>query len=124
MAAEAAKAGQVLSALTAIAKKQQATCNFNHGVQLPPPVLPEFAKLSLISTQTETLHAECVHASSGQGSFLQGAKVSDYGETVFIGTQMVTFRAVKIISLRSSIYFWYLYVPGSGLGPPGVVRRN
>ena len=55
---------------------------------------------------------------------MQGAGLSDYGETALIGSWMVTFRADKTVSPNSSIYFWYLYVPGSGIAPAGESGRN
>lgn len=55
---------------------------------------------------------------------LQGASVSHYGEAALIGSWIVTFRADKTVSLDSSIYFWYLYVPGSGIAPVGEAGRN
>ena len=55
---------------------------------------------------------------------MQGAGLSDYGETELIGSWMVTFRADKTVSPNSSIYFWYLYVPGSGIAPAGESGRN
>ena len=60
----------------------------------------------------------------GRDLLVQGARVSDYGETTLIGTWMATFRAVKTVSPNSSINFWYLYVPGSRIGPAGEARRN
>lgn len=59
-----------------------------------------------------------------QGGVLSVQGVSDYDETTIIGSWMVTFRADKTVSPNSSIYFWYLYVPGNGIATAGESERN
>lgn len=49
-------------------------------------VLPELAKLSLISTEMKPSLLNVYRFLKGRALFVQGARVSDYGETVFTGT--------------------------------------
>lgn len=93
-------------------------------MQQSAQVLPNPAKLSLTSIRIEALPAVCVWASSGHALFVQGVRVSSYGETVLIRTCGMTFRGVKITSPNSYTYSWYLCGPGSGVDPSGNAKEN